>query len=153
TPVPEDARCAYSEQVRSLSIVLAALALAAGAAACGGSKSSTKGVRSVAAARPSTSGPAPASATGNPSPGAKVFADAGCGGCHTLAAAASTGNVGPDLDQLKPDKATVVRQVTYGGRGMPAFGKQLTKEQIDAVAEFVSQSAAKSPRSVAAQFK
>ena len=29
------------------------------------------------------------------SPGAKVFADAGCGNCHTMKAANATGGVGP----------------------------------------------------------
>lgn len=31
-------------------------------------------------------------------PGGQVFANNGCGACHTLAAAESTGNVGPNLD-------------------------------------------------------
>jgi mono/diheme cytochrome c family protein len=36
--------------------------------------------------------------------GAQVFANNGCGGCHTLAAAGSSGEVGPDLDEaLVPD--------------------------------------------------
>jgi mono/diheme cytochrome c family protein len=33
-------------------------------------------------------------------PGAQVFADNGCGGCHTLAAAEAGGTVGPDLDEV-----------------------------------------------------
>jgi cytochrome c2 len=33
-------------------------------------------------------------------PGAQVFADAGCGGCHTLAAAESGGVTGPNLDEV-----------------------------------------------------
>jgi cytochrome c oxidase subunit 2 len=33
--------------------------------------------------------------------GKKAFADNGCGACHTLAAAGSSGTVGPDLDKLK----------------------------------------------------
>src|SRR5205085_10896261 len=44
-------------------------------------------------------------------PGAKVFASAGCGGCHTLSAAGSKGQIGPNLDELKPDASTVERQV------------------------------------------
>jgi mono/diheme cytochrome c family protein len=35
-------------------------------------------------------------------PGAQVFANNGCGGCHTLAAAQSGGTVGPDLDEVLP---------------------------------------------------
>ena len=75
------------------------------------------------------------------SAGAKVFASAGCGGCHALAAAGSKGVVGPDLDLLKPDEQTVVRQVREGGNGMPSFRSKLTRRQIAAVATFVSTSA------------
>ena len=36
---------------------------------------------------------------------------AGCAGCHTLKAAGATGNVGPNLDALKPPEPTVKHQV------------------------------------------
>jgi len=86
------------------------------------------------------------------SAGEQVFADADCGGCHTLSAAGATGTVGPSLDDLKPTAARVVRQVTEGGRGMPAFAGRLTKREIEDVAEFVAASAARSA-SVAAAFE
>ena len=70
--------------------------------------------------------------------GAKVFASAGCGSCHTLAAAQTSGTIGPNLDQLRPDAATVTRQVTRGGNGMPSFGSRLSNSQIAAVATYVS---------------
>lgn len=35
-------------------------------------------------------------------PGAQVFANNGCGGCHTLAAAQSGGVTGPNLDEVLP---------------------------------------------------
>jgi mono/diheme cytochrome c family protein len=66
-----------------------------------------------------------------------------CASCHTLAAAGSTGTVGPNLDQLKPSDALVVHQVTNGGGGMPAFGSSLSKTQIQAVAKYVSTVAGK----------
>jgi cytochrome c553 len=72
------------------------------------------------------------------SPGAKVFASAGCGGCHTLQAAGSKGQVGPNLDELKPDEPTVERQVRNGGNGMPSFRSKLSRKQIAQVAAFVS---------------
>jgi hypothetical protein len=72
------------------------------------------------------------------SPGAKVFASAGCGGCHTLSAAHANGQVGPNLDELKPDAATVAHQVRVGGNGMPSFGHKLTASQISSVAGFVA---------------
>src|SRR5438105_11176387 len=56
--------------------------------------------------------------------GKQVFASAGCGNCHTLKDAGSKGNVGPNLDQLKPAKARVVKQVTNGGAAMPPFKGQ-----------------------------
>jgi cytochrome c oxidase subunit 2 len=43
-------------------------------------------------------GAAPPQAPGGP--GAQVFANNGCGGCHTLAAAKTGGTVGPDLDEV-----------------------------------------------------
>jgi len=73
--------------------------------------------------------------------GAKVYSSAGCGGCHTLAAANSSGNVGPNLDDLKPDFATVQSQVENGGGGMPAFGGDLSQAEIDAVARYVADKA------------
>jgi mono/diheme cytochrome c family protein len=70
--------------------------------------------------------------------GAKLFASVGCSSCHTLAAAGAHGQVGPDLDQLKPSEATVERQVTKGGGGMPAFAETLDPAQIRAVARYVA---------------
>jgi PQQ-dependent dehydrogenase (methanol/ethanol family) len=72
--------------------------------------------------------------------GAEVFESAGCGSCHTLAAAASNGTEGPDLDQLEPSEATVEKQVTNGGSRMPAFGDQLSKKEIKEVAAYVYKS-------------
>ena len=58
---------------------------------------------------------------GDPTKGKPIFASAGCGSCHTLAAAHSTGTIGPNLDSLKPDYRAVTAQVTNGGGAMPAF--------------------------------
>lgn len=73
--------------------------------------------------------------------GEVVFDDAGCGGCHVLAAAGSDGSSGPKLDDLKLSEQQVATQVENGGGGMPAFGDQLTDVQIQAVAAYVAQSA------------
>jgi outer membrane protein assembly factor BamB/cytochrome c5 len=78
-----------------------------------------------------------AGGTGN---GASLFTQ-NCASCHTLTAAHAKGTVGPNLDQLKPSKAVVVRQVTNGGGGMPAFGGRLSATQIDALAVYVATSA------------
>ncbi len=77
---------------------------------------------------------------GSSSAGGKVFASAGCGGCHTLKAAGSNGQVGPNLDELKPDVSTVERQVRSGGNGMPSFRSKLSAKEIAQVADFVSAS-------------
>ena len=87
---------------------------------------------------PTATTPAPA---GDATAGKAVFASAGCGACHTLKAADSSGVVGPNLDQLKPDAARVATQVTNGGAAMPSFKSRLTPKQIADVAAFVSQNA------------
>jgi cytochrome c553 len=83
------------------------------------------------------------------SPGAHIFKTAGCAGCHTLKAASAKGQVGPNLDELKPDESTVARQVRVGGNGMPSFKGRLSAAQISQVADFVF-SAAKSSGQVGA---
>src|SRR5687767_10707008 len=77
---------------------------------------------------------------GNAEAGAEVFASAGCGGCHVLEAAGSSGNVGPNLDESKPDEALVVERVTNGMGAMPAFEGQLDEQQIQDVAAYVVES-------------
>jgi cytochrome c553 len=81
-----------------------------------------------------------ASKPGSNSAGGKVFASAGCGGCHTLSAAKSNGQTGPNLDQAKPSYDAVVRQVSNGGGGMPSFTAKLNTSQIRDVASFVATS-------------
>jgi mono/diheme cytochrome c family protein len=61
-----------------------------------------------------------------------------CASCHTLSEAGTTGTVGPNLDELQPEKALVETQVTNGGGVMPAFGGTLSPEEIEDVAEYVS---------------
>ncbi|HEX7289544.1 MAG TPA: cytochrome c, partial [Conexibacter sp.] len=78
---------------------------------------------------------------GDAAAGKEVFASSGCGSCHTLADAGASGQVGPNLDDLRPDFATVRSQVENGGGGMPAFGGDLSSDEIDAVARFVSENA------------
>ena len=74
---------------------------------------------------------------GDPAAGKKVFLTAGCVGCHTLKDAGAHGNVGPNLDDTKPDLAKVVLRVTKGAGAMPAFKGQLSDKQIADVAAYV----------------
>jgi mono/diheme cytochrome c family protein len=62
-----------------------------------------------------------------------------CGACHILKAAESEGNIGPNLDSLKPLEEQVRAVVTEGLGVMPAFGVEgiLTSEEIDAVSYYV----------------
>lgn len=80
-------------------------------------------------------------AAGDPAAGKEIYASAGCGGCHTLGAAGSSGTVGPNLDDTKPSAELVVDRVTNGKGVMPPFKGSLTEQQIEHVAAFVSQSA------------
>lgn len=77
---------------------------------------------------------------GDAGAGEAVFASAGCGGCHTLEAAGSSGSIGPNLDEASPSRDKVVERVTEGKGVMPSFADQLTEQQIQDVAAFVSQS-------------
>lgn len=77
----------------------------------------------------------PAAAAG---PGKELFA-ATCSGCHTLAAADAHGTVGPNLDDLKPNKALVETAIRIGGTGSGAMPKNLLQgEQATQVADFVA---------------
>ena len=68
-----------------------------------------------------------------------------CSSCHVLKAAGSTGNICPDLDDLKPLEEQVRGVVTEGLGVMPAFGEEgiLTKEEIDIVSFYVANSSGK----------
>jgi mono/diheme cytochrome c family protein len=48
--------------------------------------------------------------------------------------------VGPNLDELKPSFDAVVSQVTNGGGGMPAFADQLSEQEINDLAAYVTES-------------
>jgi glucose dehydrogenase/cytochrome c5 len=78
-----------------------------------------------------------------PANGQMVF-QSSCGTCHTLAAAGTTGTVGPNLDELAPTEATVEHQVINGGGKMPAFKGQLSSAEIKAVSKYVAKSAGES---------
>lgn len=91
-----------------------------------------------------TTGSAPGgiAAEGAATEGKKVFTGGttpSCAICHALRDANATGNIGPDLDALKPDAARVRNAVQKGFENMPAFGHVLSAAQIDAVSQYVEQ--------------
>jgi cytochrome c oxidase subunit II len=98
-------------------------------------------------------------AGGGTEAGKQVFASNGCGGCHKLAAAGSSGTVGPDLDNVVADAAKYakgkdpaeyIRQSIEDPNAfvVPGFPKgtmpntfsQLPKDQIDALVQFLVES-------------
>jgi mono/diheme cytochrome c family protein len=93
---------------------------------------------------PSTSGapdkPLAGMPVGNPANGASIFSSSGCGACHTLAAAGSTGTAGPNLNTAKPALALIEFRVKNGGLDMPPFGSSLSNQQIADLATWVYQS-------------
>ena len=60
-----------------------------------------------------------------------------CGVCHTLQAAGSSGDIGPNLDQLKSSMDRIIYVVTNGIGVMQAWEGILTYEDIEAVAYYV----------------
>ena len=83
----------------------------------------------------------PATTTQQASADGKAIFTANCSSCHTLSAAGASGQVGPNLDTLKPAEARVGAQVTKGGASMPAFAGQLSPAEIKAVAAYVAANA------------
>ncbi|WP_334189618.1 SorU family sulfite dehydrogenase c-type cytochrome subunit [Noviherbaspirillum sp.] len=72
--------------------------------------------------------------------GKKLFtqvAAPACSVCHTLRHAGATGEVGPNLDELKPDASQVEKAVRNGIGQMPAF-KGLSDAEIAALSKYVA---------------
>jgi cytochrome c551/c552 len=94
-----------------------------------------------------TGGPAP---TGDPAAGKQVFVSAGCGGCHALAEAGTTGAVGPNLDDvLKGKPADFIREsiidpnkdIAAGFQPNlmpPNYGQSLQPKEIDDLVALLS---------------
>ncbi len=68
-----------------------------------------------------------------------IFLEKGnCAACHTLLDARSNGNIGPNLNEIRPDIMRVIAAVTNGIGVMPAYQGELSFEEIEAVAHYVS---------------
>ena len=72
--------------------------------------------------------------------GHEIFSSFGCAACHTLATAAATGSVGPNLDETRPSLELAIARITDGKNGIPAYGDRLSTDQIQAVATFIVES-------------
>jgi mono/diheme cytochrome c family protein len=85
-------------------------------------------------------------------PGAQVYANNGCGSCHTLAAAQSAGTLGPNLDEAIPNmsKAQIREAILDPGsviapgypNAMPSFEGKLSPQELNQLIEFLVSSAA-----------
>lgn len=125
-----------------------------------GSSPGTKTVY-VSAANESEEATAP-EASGEAEPegegGGQIFASEGCGSCHTLSAAGTTGTTGPDLEEsLAPDDNTagieemIVHPNEEVVEGYPAnvmpqtYGETLSKAEVHELAEFLVESTPAKP--------
>ena len=153
--------------MRRLAMMFAALVLAVPLAACGGEKDQTTAPETVEgtttggggatgtteegtteeattgetteaeATGGETTGGETTGGQGDAAAGKDVFASAGCVGCHTLADAGATGNVGPNLDDAKPEP----RPVAEGHRGRRRHAvvrRPALRAEIQDVAAYVS---------------
>jgi cytochrome c551/c552 len=153
-------------------VILATAALAL--AGCGGERTVSPKPEKVVGTVPTQTAPATTSTTpsgggpktttsgttetsgggGGASSGKALFANNGCGSCHTYGPAGSKASVGPDLDKLaayakqakKPlpefTRESIVKPDAYVQPGfppnvMPSFAS-LTKSQVDALVSFLT---------------
>jgi mono/diheme cytochrome c family protein len=131
--------------MRRLVLILAALVLAFPVVSgCGGGDEDDTAAETVengGGGTEPTTGETEEEGEGDAANGKSVFASAGCGSCHVLADAGSSGTTGPNLDDSKPDFERVVDRVTNGSGVMPSFKDQLSEQEINDVAAYVSESA------------
>ena len=70
--------------------------------------------------------------------GKEIFLEQGtCASCHTLSDAGSQANIGPNLDEIRPDLNRIIMAVKNGIGVMPAFDGMLSEEEINAVSHYV----------------
>jgi mono/diheme cytochrome c family protein len=114
-------------------------------AACGGSDDQDTGPETVQGETPTaeteTEDGEGDGGEGDAEAGATLFSEQGCGSCHVLADAGSTGTTGPNLDEAQPSFDAAFQQIQNGGGVMPAYGEQLDDQQIADLAAYVSERA------------
>ncbi len=128
--------------MRRSALIALLLVLTVGLAGCGGGEEASPIAETVEGTLPEeTTEESPgADLEGDAAAGEAVYAENGCGGCHALEAAGSSGNIGPNLDESQPDLELAIDRITNGAGAMPAFGDQLEPQQIADVAAYVVES-------------
>jgi mono/diheme cytochrome c family protein len=61
-----------------------------------------------------------------------------CAVCHTLQDAGTSGAIGPNLDELKPDMDRVLKVLKSGLGAMPSYATTMSEDDMKAVAAYVS---------------
>jgi mono/diheme cytochrome c family protein len=137
--------------MRRIALALVAVVFVFGLAACGGEEEASPEPEDTTGTitttdtettdgETTTDGEEPAE--GDAAAGKEVFVGAGgCGSCHTLADAGTSGTIGPNLDDSQPSVDLAVDRVTNGAGAMPSFEGQLSEQQITDVAAYVSTAA------------
>jgi mono/diheme cytochrome c family protein len=130
-----------------LAAAAAAFAVVAATSDDGGSPGGDGGGRQA----PEDSRPTAPAAPASPArtAGLEVFTRMGCGGCHRLAAAGSTGPIGPDLDTRLPghtrESLTAAILTPPAGTIMPPdFGRRMSDAELGALVDFLL--SARAPR-------
>jgi mono/diheme cytochrome c family protein len=124
-------------------LLLLALAVAVGAASCGGGEEASPTADTVEGGGTDTENETTETenggAQGDPANGKEIFSAQGCGSCHTLSDAGTSGTIGPNLDDSKPAFELVVDRVTNGSGAMPSFQDKLSEDEINDVAAYVTE--------------
>jgi cytochrome c2 len=93
-------------------------------------------------------------------PGGQVFAGNGCAACHTLAVAESTGQVGPDLDDVLPgqslskihedivDPSAAIAAGFQDGIMPQNYESQIAAPDLDKLVNFLATCSGEDPKSV-----
>jgi mono/diheme cytochrome c family protein len=114
-----------------LAIVVAAVAALGVLAGCGGGDDDGGSTATQGGGSTQTQ-------SGATADGAALF-ESNCATCHTLAAAGATGQIGPNLDEIRPDVALVLATIRAGPGAMPT--DLVTGAEARAVAQYVAQNA------------
>jgi len=132
------ARRVWIPAAAGVAVAVAVFAVVLLATSGGDSGAGAQATASGAAATPATTAPTGREAAA----GRLVFAEMGCGSCHRLAAAGSSGPIGPSLDDALPHhtRASLLAKIRDPGTGsvMPGdFARRMSPAQLQALVAFL----------------